>query len=367
MSGQPGSGYTFSPTANAMPSSTRPQSSTKVPLLERRTSAAATSGGLTRRKSQYAPGSLAKPLGSVPGLPGANGDRDSMTAKSGSGTPQSSHAASFAPSSLDYSDSSTLYGAASPPPHTAVPSGTPASAQNLVALRETIQKRITTWNYLKQVYMGKVHWFDTVLLQKEDLERGAGDPALLAKRSNKFFVLGTSLATLIDTNVPADFLRALLALVNEYEAQGDDLSSGSGGNRPRMKSLLKGKGKAKIPGGGSYDDDSYLYAMNIPFELEYFQVFLALCDILVKIYERINSYITPNQNGASTGSPTSPQFTITSSGFPQPPGLNSTLVETAQKADNKLKKIVALVTKETDAVARSVIRDELFSLDPTLS
>ena len=36
-------------------------------------------------------------------------------------------------------------------------------------LYELVQKRITTFTYLKQAHEGRVHWFNTVCLSKEDL------------------------------------------------------------------------------------------------------------------------------------------------------------------------------------------------------
>src|SRR6266536_1512167 len=36
-------------------------------------------------------------------------------------------------------------------------------------LYELVQKRITTFTYLKQAHEGRIHWFNTVCLSKEDL------------------------------------------------------------------------------------------------------------------------------------------------------------------------------------------------------
>jgi hypothetical protein len=73
-----------------------------------------------------------------------------------------------------------------------------------------------------------------------------------------------------------------------------------------------------------------------PFELDYFQVILTLCDMLEETYQKIQSYLGPPTTSAG--------------GFPQPPGsapggvsgdkgagLNPQLVEAATKADAKLK------------------------------
>ena len=36
-------------------------------------------------------------------------------------------------------------------------------------LYDLVQKRVTTFTYLKQAHEGRVHWFNTVCLSKEDL------------------------------------------------------------------------------------------------------------------------------------------------------------------------------------------------------
>ena len=41
-----------------------------------------------------------------------------------------------------------------------------------------IQKRMTTWNYLKKAHEGRVHWFNTILLPREDLDLALGNGKL---------------------------------------------------------------------------------------------------------------------------------------------------------------------------------------------
>lgn len=55
-------------------------------------------------------------------------------------------------------------------------------------LRYMLQKRIATFNYLKRAHEGKVHWFNTILLQREELETAFGQ-AKMAKRWAELFAV----------------------------------------------------------------------------------------------------------------------------------------------------------------------------------
>lgn len=51
---------------------------------------------------------------------------------------------------------------------------TPSSSSNFGAalenLRYLLHKRVTTFNYLKRAHEGRVHWFNTILLTREEME-----------------------------------------------------------------------------------------------------------------------------------------------------------------------------------------------------
>ncbi len=94
--------------------------------------------------------------------------------------------------------------------------------------------------------------------------------------------------------------------------------------------------------GALADPPSFGARARQPFELDYFQVILTLCDMLEETYQKIQSYLGPPVTAAG--------------GFPQPPGstssgalgdkgggLNPQLVEAATKADAKLKVSAVLV------------------------
>jgi len=85
---------------------------------------------------------------------------------------------------------------------------------------------------------------------------------------------------------------------------------------------------------------TYLFVPNIPFDLDYFQTFYTLCDILVDVYNKLL---------AGTANMLSASFT-----------------ESVIKVDGKFKKIIALVAKEIDTLARNTIKEELKSIDPMI-
>lgn len=263
-------------------------------------------------------------------------------------------------------------------------------------LRYMLQKRIATFSYLKRAHEGKVHWFNTILLQKEELD-AVFSQAKMAKRTVRFAVLGMSLSVLLEISAAHDFLRGLLSLLSEFDTVTDE------NFKARTRNLFKAGSKKRPSGVTDYPlnvqesgDLSYLVSPNIPFDLDYFQVLFTLCDILAEVYSKILSFVGPS---SSTGASTFP-------GFPQPPssmnnqgtthifqniypatvsasgvsvnaipssdrrqgvGLSPMLLEVVMKIDTRLKKIIILLTKELEGVARTSIKDELVYVSESIS
>ncbi|KAG0660835.1 hypothetical protein C6P46_004390 [Rhodotorula mucilaginosa] len=250
----------------------------------------------------------------------------------------------------------------------------------LEGLRTLVHKRKTAWTYLKNAADGR-----TILLTGDDL-RIAFPNEKMRNRSIRFTVLGMSLSSLLDILPAHDFLRGLLALVQEFEAIPEERFGGKHqqkglfkvGSRSRKGTgSLSGSSSGGGVGGGGGDfgmaiaadggDSSMLFMPNIPFELDYFQVLTTMCEILVEIYTRIGSYLGPSMSASSTTS-------LSATGlFPQPPmvargagsgalGLSPTLIDTVYKVDARLKKLISLLSKEIDTLARAAIKAELNSL-----
>ncbi|BGP22703.1 hypothetical protein Rt10032_c08g3566 [Rhodotorula toruloides] len=262
-----------------------------------------------------------------------------------------------------------------------LPSGSLGST--LEALRTLVGKRITAWTYLKNAGEGRVYWFNTVLLTSDDLKSSFPNQRM-RNRTTRFAVLGMSLSSLLDISPAHDFLRGLLSLVQDFDAMPEERFGGRG---QQQKSLFKvgsrsrrGGGMPGGGGGGGADfsmglpqegaEGSYLYMPNIPFDLDYFQVLITLCELLVETYSKIFSYLGP---AALSGSSAAAGL------FPQPPGvrgsvlgsvgggpagmgLSQALTDVVYKIDARLKKIVSLLSQEFDGIARAAIKTELNSL-----
>ncbi|POW16632.1 hypothetical protein PSTT_01183 [Puccinia striiformis] len=208
-----------------------------------------------------------------------------------------------------------------------------------------------------------------------------------------------------------DFLKAMTTLLSEFEAMPTD------NYKPKISSLSRGifkqssKSARKSAGGTDYSitlqdsgDPSFIYTPNIPFDLDYFEVWITLSDILVEVYQKMIKFISTSTttmptNSLSTNS-VSPvvtsSSTLPSTTIPAPPStltgqdsitlpvpptrsssnysivsvhqtyLNSSHIDLITRIDSKLKKLIVVMTKEIDHLARNAIRDELTNLDPML-
>ncbi|KAG8855145.1 hypothetical protein FRB96_007183 [Tulasnella sp. 330] len=180
----------------------------------------------------------------------------------------------------------------------------PGQTSSVEYLREMCRKRISTLQYLKSVHSGQSHWLSTVLITRADLERTFTTNVKKQRLLIIFFLgdlystyrwatLGMSLSNLFDITAPQDFLRTLLALMQEYEAVPEDTM------KPKMRNLFRGAKLQKKSGGGEFGayldaDASYLVSPHIPFALDYFQVAFAFFDVLAEVYKRLSSMLGPS-------------------------------------------------------------------------
>ncbi|CAG8617096.1 7806_t:CDS:10 [Ambispora leptoticha] len=200
---------------------------------------------------------------------------------------------------------------------------------------ELVNKRILTFQYLKRAHEGRVHWFNTVCLSKEDLVLWYQNDRM-KRRTGNFFILGASLAPILDITNPPDYVRALTVMLQEFEYHTNENS------RQKMKMFFR-KSKINKDEDASFQESgeyTYLFVPNIPFELDYFQTFYTLCDILVETY---NKFLIDTTN-------------LWSGPF----------IESVMKVDGKFKKIISMVAKEIDQLARNAIKEELRSVDPMI-
>ncbi|TIB68357.1 hypothetical protein E3P77_01138 [Wallemia ichthyophaga] len=320
-----------------------------------------------------------------------------------------------------------------------------SDADGIDLLNDTMVKRIKSFKLMRMAYEGRLHWFNTVLLSRSDLEPSLDDYKM-SKRTHKFLVLGLSLSYHLDNNQPADFIKSLAATLSEYDNLDDD------NYKPKIKNLFKTKHSKRPTANSDTSDITYLTNPNIPFQLSYFEVIYSLCDILVQIYCKISSTLgsnvvnnssNPYSTSPAMSSPLSPLSTVNSHSHgpntantfslsptntassppPQLPQLSTqpssaslqsqASAQTSQhnsltapmsmsmsmsfsdthpqsikrnnststlksdlpihsldliwKADGKLKKILMTLTKDLNEIARQAIKDELITLDPSVT
>ncbi|EIN08009.1 hypothetical protein PUNSTDRAFT_53312 [Punctularia strigosozonata HHB-11173 SS5] len=208
-----------------------------------------------------------------------------------------SHTESVVSNANTISSTATLIGSTAPGSGLPVPTaGSPAIPQstNLELLREIVQKRIITLTYMRNVHDGRSHWFHTILMSRQDLERVFNNHAM-KKRTHRFAILGMSLSGFFDVTNPQDLLRSILNTLTEYESSKED------SERPRMQRLFRqGKGKRPTVNMSDYamsyadDQGSFLITPHLPFALDYSQVLLSLLDVLSEVYNKIAKILGPS-------------------------------------------------------------------------
>ncbi|CAG8632932.1 4330_t:CDS:2, partial [Scutellospora calospora] len=145
-------------------------------------------------------------------------------------------------------------------------------------LYELVQKRITTFSYLKRVHEGRIHWFNTALYGNSILTE-----YVYFYSTGNFFILGCSLASILDISNPQDYVKALNVMLQEFEYHTNEHS------RQKMKIFFR-KSKITKHEDSSFQESgeyTYLFVPNIPFDLDYFQTFYTLCDMLVEVYNKL--------------------------------------------------------------------------------
>ncbi|KAM0715679.1 hypothetical protein Q7P37_009178 [Cladosporium fusiforme] len=253
------------------------------------------------------------------------------------------------------------------------------------SIMETAQKRMATIDYLKKVHEGDVYYLTTLHYAPGSVSSlPSMHPAKLGRRSTSYFLLGYSLPALLDLNSgsPMEYLKALLALLQEFETYQNLSGTDSAGNslsRGRMGQMFKsGMGLGKGPGKGrrssaatdsiaidpqnlntfgfpssglgspqevtspvnaSGHDFQHLLTPSLPFDPDFGTTFATLCDTMIDTYHNLLDLITtPDQCTASVG-------------------------EAFSKADKSVRKIlVANVMREFEDNARNGIKGEVAGL-----
>ncbi|PYH66009.1 uncharacterized protein BO88DRAFT_129898 [Aspergillus vadensis CBS 113365] len=256
-------------------------------------------------------------------------------------------------------------------------------------IHDMAAKRISTLGYLRKAHEGRIYWFNTVHFSRTDISRlPYFEPRKLARRAINYLLLGLSLPPILDVSTtPVEFLRALNTLLIEFEAfqqvHPDGTSSSTltraripqmfkraahAGTKARrtssateiglpiqssdpsdLKSMASNSASAAaatvsfphteaselLPG----EEYTYLLTPLLPFEPDYFETFVTLCDILIDCYTRLVSLVfTPSVCTVALG-------------------------EMFSKADAKIRKImVAGIIREFEDASRHQAKSELNSV-----
>ncbi|ORY29163.1 hypothetical protein BCR39DRAFT_533034 [Naematelia encephala] len=177
-----------------------------------------------------------------------------------------------------------------------------------------VKDRLFSWSYMMQWYQGEVHWFNTVKISRSTIEAALG-PSKVDSRSRNYFLLGASLATLFDIMQVAEYLKALLKVLEEWEHLVE-MGGGKG-----VKNLFRGQRGGKKPAGGvsemssMTDGESFLLNVNIPFQPDFFQVHSSTCSIIRDVYKKLLGMVLPSPfppPPAGAPTPQQPLFQISS-------------------------------------------------------
>jgi hypothetical protein len=233
---------------------------------------------------------------------------------------------------------------------------------------------------------GRIYWFNTLLFSKSDLTRlPSSTPRNQARRATHYLLLGFSLPTILDLNAnsPSDYLRALNALLLEFEqyqsihpADGSTPSSLSRARLPQMfkRANLGGKSRRSSSAAGMNDyptltpnnsanseasfgldsppenndllpNESYthLQTPSLPFDPDFFSTFATLCDVLIDCYTKILSMLATPDSVNSAGN-----------------GVPSLVGDLFNKADARVRKIIlAGVVREFEESCRAGLKSEV--------
>ncbi|RFU28679.1 hypothetical protein B7463_g7657, partial [Scytalidium lignicola] len=252
-------------------------------------------------------------------------------------------------------------------------------------IQEMASKRMQTLYYLRKVHEGRVYWFNTVLFNKNDLQRMPYfEPRKLARRATNYLLLGLSLPVILDINSasPLELLKALNALFAEFESfqqahpPDGSASSLTRGRFPQMfkRSNVTGVGRRRtssaadiglpmssengdskfgngsISAGGASttavplgeadlfpgEEYTHLLTPSLPFDPDFYETFATLCDVLIDCYTKLMSLI------------------------PSPRDCTPVVAELFTKVDARVRKVIVQgVVKEFEESSRVGVKSEI--------
>lgn len=159
-----------------------------------------------------------------------------------------------------------------------------------------IEKRKNNFNYLINIHCGDSYWLNSVLIDKKQLNYFISEKIPL-NRSISFYYFGLSLYKILELNDGYDTVKGLLQLLEEWEYYF------SSNTMQSMKYVMSRTSNYYYPlfmpnendfdqlrcGIYKFNNDivyEYLQTPDIPFELNYTEVFINLCEMLSLVYDK---------------------------------------------------------------------------------
>ncbi|KAI1304676.1 hypothetical protein EDD11_005076 [Mortierella claussenii] len=191
---------------------------------------------------------------------------------------------------------------------------------------ELLLKRVISWEYLGRVHHGKMVYYNTILLTEADLRRLYA-PEVMQKRTHQYFLLGMSIANILDIPHLSDYAKSLSAILHEFELFQSTES------KTKMQSFFKSGKKVPDEEAGEY---VHLEVKAVPFEMDYTVIFATLCEMIAQAYKKFDTHKA--------------SIIIDSDVF--------------HKIDVRFKKLLSMATRELEALTREAMQEELYFLDP---
>eukprot|EP01038_Epipyxis_sp_PR26KG_P009417 gene9417-12683_t len=166
-------------------------------------------------------------------------------------------------------------------------------------LEAMIQKRKTNFAYLKKIHVGGSYWLNVALFTTNDVKNYVRKH-VSRDRVESFFNLGLSISKILEVPSGSSTVRAFSQLMEEWE-----YFHSTGAAMQSVKFVMAKNSTCiypqTIPVDGFINDLTrpsiykfnnvivyeYLEVPHIPFELDYVEVLLALCDSLTALYEKL--------------------------------------------------------------------------------
>ncbi|KAI1318379.1 hypothetical protein EDD11_006717 [Mortierella claussenii] len=196
-----------------------------------------------------------------------------------------------------------------------------------------LSKRVASWQYVTRVFQGGMVLYNTALVSEQEM-RHIWTEDKMQRRSLQFFFLGTSLAATLDIPRTADCIKALSHVMQEFEYFAVAES------RSKSKFFKSSARKVAVDGedAGEY---LHLEVRTIPFNLDYVVTTATLCDMISQVYEKLRHQQHHQDQ----------HWTVAT-------------LEMFSRVDARFKKILTLVYKELEGIARATLVEELNAIDP---